>query len=262
MMYVEVDGTGVPVRPSETAGRTGKGEDGRAGTREVKLARLFTVSGLDGNDRPVMDAGSSSYVFSFDGKTALEQLVQAEYLRRGGEHHRQVVALGDGAAWIWSMAESLYPHATHIVDIYHAREHLSDLAAHLAFITPDPPAWLAARSEELDAGNIQAIIEAASRYPLHGIKAAELDKKLGYFERNAHRMRYADFRKLGMFTGSGAIEGGIKAIVCQRAKQSGMHWTVDGAADIIALRCQQASGRWDELWPARTTHLAALHAVV
>jgi hypothetical protein len=262
MMYVEVDGTGVPVRASETEGRAGKGEDGKAGTREVKLGRFFTVSGLDADGKPVMDDGSSTYAFSFDGKDALAELVQAEYLRRGGEHHRQVVALGDGAAWIWSMAESLYPHATHIVDVYHAREHLHDLASHLAFITPDPAAWLAERSAELDAGNVQAIIDAARRYPLAGTQAAELDKKLGYFERNAHRMRYADFRKLGMFTGSGAIEGGIKAVVVQRAKQSGMHWTVEGAADIIALRCQQASGRWDELWPARTTQTAGLRAVI
>jgi hypothetical protein len=262
MLYVEVDGTGVPVRASQTEGRAGKSDDGTAGTREVKLARLFTVSRLDDDGRPVMDPGSSTYAFTFDGKNVLERLVEAEYLRRGGEHFRQVVALGDGAAWIWTMAEKLYPHATHITDIYHAREHLTDLASHLAFITPDPAAWLAGRSEELDAGNIDAIIDAARAFPLTGVKADELDKKLGYFERNAHRMRYANFNKLGMFTGSGAIEGGIKAIVVQRAKQSGMHWNVDGAADIIALRCQLASGRWDELWPARTAQPTGLRSAV
>jgi hypothetical protein len=100
MLYVETDGTGVPVRASETAGREGKSPDGKAGTREVKLARLFTVSALDEDGRPVMDRDSSTYAFSFDGKDALAQLVEAEYLRRGGEHFRQVVALGDGAAWI------------------------------------------------------------------------------------------------------------------------------------------------------------------
>ena len=262
MLYVETDGTGVPVRASETEGRPGKGEDGKAGTREVKLARLFTVSRLDSKGRPVMDPGSSTYAFTFDGKDALARLVKAEYLRRGGEHHRQVVALGDGAAWIWTMAGDLYPHATHIVDIYHAREHLTDLAAYLAFITPDPPQWLEDRSAELDAGDIEAIIGAARAYPLDGITASDLDKKLGYFERNAHRMRYQHFRDLGMFTGSGAIEGGIKAIVVQRAKQSGMHWTTDGAADIIALRCQHASGRWDELWPASNTTPSQLRAAV
>jgi hypothetical protein len=53
---------------------------------------------------------------------------------------------------------------------------------------------------------------------------------------------------MSMFVGSGAIEAACKMIVTQRAKQSGMHRTVSGAASIIALRCQQASGRWDELW--------------
>ncbi len=262
MLYVEVDGTGVPVRASETEGRQGKDGDGQAGTREVKLARLFTVSRLDDDGRPVMDPGSSTYVATFGGKDALAQLVEAEYLRRGGEHFRQVVALGDGAAWIWTMAADLYPQATHITDIYHAREHLTDLAAHLAFITPDPPQWLEDRNADLDAGNIDAIIDAASAYPLDGIKASDLERKLGYFRNNAHRMRYADFRKLGMFTGSGAIEGGIKAIVVQRAKQSGMHWTVKGAADVIALRCHHASGRCDELWPATTQAPAGLHAAI
>jgi hypothetical protein len=262
MLYAEVDGTGVPVRASETEGRPGKDGDKQARTREVKLARFFTVSRLDDDGRPVMDPGSSTYAATFDGKDALAGLVEAEYLRRGGEHFRQVVALGDGAAWIWTMAGALYPHATHIVDIYHAREHLHDLANHLAFITPDPPQWLAARLGELDAGNIAAIITAARQYPLADVKAEELDKKLGYFERNAHRMRYQHFRDRGMFTGSGAIEGGIKAIVVQRAKQSGMHWTTQGAAGIIALRCQHASGRWDELWPASTTTPGGLRAAI
>jgi hypothetical protein len=262
MLYVEVDGTGVPVRPSETAGRAGKGEDGKAGTREVKVARLFTVSRLDQDGRPVMDPGSSSYVFTFDGKDALADLVKAEYLRRGGGHFRQVVALGDGAAWIWGMAEDLYPHATHITDIYHAREHLHDLAAHLAFITPDPPQWLEDRKADLDAGNIDAIIKAASCYPLAGVKADELERKLGYFRNNAHRMRYQHFRDLGMFTGSGAIEGGIKAIVVQRAKQAGMHWSVSGAASILALRTQHASGRWNDFIAPEHTPPAGLRAAV
>jgi hypothetical protein len=97
---------------------------------------------------------------------------------------------------------------------------------------------------------------------LSGIKAEELDRKLGYFQRNIHRMRYQHFRDLGMFIGSGAIEGAIKAIVAQRAKQSGMHWTTEGAADIIALRCQHASGRWNELWPASTTQPAGLRTAI
>jgi hypothetical protein len=101
--------------------------------------------------------------------------------------------------------------------------------------------------------NRDRIIDAARQYPLEGIKASDLDRKPGYFEHNIHRMRYARSRKLGMFTGSGAIEAACKQIAAQRAKQASMHWTVEGAAGIIALRCQHASGRWDELWPSGPT---------
>ncbi len=85
MLYAETDGTGVPVRASETEGRQGKSEDGKAGTREVKLARLFTVSRLDEDGRPVMDAGSSTYVATFDGKDALAELVEVSDRHRDSE---------------------------------------------------------------------------------------------------------------------------------------------------------------------------------
>ena len=75
-------------------------------------------------------------------------------------------------------------------------------------------------------------------------------------------MRYQHFRELGMFIGSGHIEAGCKAIVGQRTKQSGMHWTTAGAAAIIALRCQHASGRWDELWTAHTASPDRLRAAI
>ncbi|MGH3246006.1 MAG: DUF6788 family protein, partial [Trebonia sp.] len=40
-LYAVIDGTGVPMTSKETAGRQGKGEDGRARTREVKLAVIL-----------------------------------------------------------------------------------------------------------------------------------------------------------------------------------------------------------------------------
>ena len=113
--------------------------------------------------------------------------------------------------------------------------------------------WLADPATELDAGHIEAILTAgpacasSARWPMNSTK------NLATSKRNAHRMRYQHFRDLGMFIGSGAIEGAI-TIVVQRAKQSGMHWTTDGAASIIALRCQHASGRWDEIWNQPPPH--------
>jgi hypothetical protein len=134
------------------------------------------------------------------------------------------------------------------VDIYHAREHLHALAATLAFILSDPAAWLAERLDDLDAGNIEAIIAAACQYPLAGVKATDRDKALTYFKTNTVRMRYAHYRKLGMFIGSGNVEAGCKAVIGQRLKLSGMRWTRPGATGILTLRCQQASNQWDEIW--------------
>ena len=90
--------------------------------------------------------------------------------------------------------------------------------------------WLAARLEDLDYGDIDGICNAARVYPLAGVKKDELDTALGYFENNAPRMRYNWFRFRGLFVGSGAVESGCKAVIGQRLKLSGMHWTVEGAS--------------------------------
>ncbi len=80
----------------------------------------------------------------------------------------------------------------------------------------------------------------------------ELRKATEYFKTNAERMRYGQFRQQGLFVGSGVVEAGCRTIVGQRLKQSGMHWTVRGANAILALRCWDLSGRWEQFWEARS----------
>ena len=258
MLYVAIDGTGVPMVAAETEGRDGKGEDGRAHTREVKLCCAFTQTTVDDDGWPVRDPGSSSYLATFAPAAGFGTLMAAEARRRGAGHVRQLVILGDGAHWIWNLASQHFPEATQIVDLYHAREHLHELARLLEFMLGDHrTAWLAARLDELDAGDIPALLSAARQLPLTGAKAEALDTALGYFETSAHRMRYRHFRSLGMFVGSGAVEAGCKAVIGQRLKLSGMRWSQAGAAGILALRCQQASGRWDEIWQQPRSHPGA-----
>ena len=79
----------------------------------------------------------------------------------------------------------------------------------------------------------------------------EVRKAIGYFNTNIERMRYQRFRSQGLFVGSGVIEAGCKTIAGLRLKQSGMRWTVRGANAIIALRCCDLSGRWEQFWEAR-----------
>jgi hypothetical protein len=248
MLYICIDGTGVPVIAAETEGRDGKGADGTARTREVKLCCVFTQTAADEKGRPVRDPRSSSYLITFEPAAHFGVLMAAEGRRRGAGRIRQLVFLGDGAVWIWNLAARHFPEATQIVDLFHAREHLHDLARLLEFMLGDhQQAWLQERLADLDNGDIPAICAAGRVFPLAGKKAADLDTALGCFERNAHRMRYAHFKKLGMFVGSGAVEAGCKSIVAQRCKLSGMTWTVSGATGILTLRCLEASDRWEEI---------------
>jgi len=100
------------------------------------------------------------------------------------------------------------------VDLFHAREHLHDLARRLEFMLPDrKDEWLAARLEDLDYGYIDGIVAATRKYPLTGVKKDEIDTALGYFENNAPRMRCHWFRQCGLFTGSGVVEASCKTII-------------------------------------------------
>ena len=248
-LYITIDGTGVPVVAAAAADRAGKGDDGRARTREVKLACLFTQTKLDEHGHPVRDPDTSSYVHTFDPVEQFTTLVHAEARRRGGECIRQLVVLGDGAVWIWNLATKILPEATQIVDYYHAREHLHDLAKQLSpVLGADQPAWLAARLADLDQGDIETLVQATTALPINDTDRDQVDTALDYFIKNAQRMRYAVFRDLGMFIGSGVVEAGCKSLVGQRLKLSGMRWNTPGATGILTLRCHRESNRWDDIW--------------
>jgi hypothetical protein len=257
-LYVAIDGTGVPMVAAETEGRAGKGEDGKARTREVKMACAFTQTTVDDDGYPVRDPASSSYLATFAPAADFGVLMAAEARRRGAGHIRQLTILGDGAVWIWNLAAQHFPQATQIVDLFHAREHvheLANLAARLLAGHRDD--WLAERLAELDAGDIGALLAAGRSLKFTGSLAGERDKALHYFQANATRMRYAWYRSLGLFVGSGVVEAGCKSVIGQRLKLSGMRWTEQGATGILTLRCLEASNRWDETWQPRNHTSAA-----
>jgi hypothetical protein len=248
-LYAAIDGTGVPMVAADTAGRAGKSEDGRARTREVKMAAVFTQTTVDDDGYPVRDLDSSSYLATFAAAAEFGILMAAEARRRGAGHIRQLTILGDGAAWIWNLAAAHFPEATQIVDLFHAREHvheLANLAARLLAGHRDD--WLAARLSELDAGDVPGLLAAGRDLKFRGSLAAERDKALHYFQTNACRMHYARYRSLGLFVGSGVVEAGCKSVIGQRLKLSGMRWTEQGATGILTLRCQEASDRWEQTW--------------
>ena len=252
-MYVCIDGTGVPVVKKETAGRKGKGEDGQAKTREAKLGCVFTQTGFDREGRPVRDDDSTSYTGAIETAEVFGRRIYQEAMRRGMDSAGVTVVIGDGAPWIWNIADEQFYGATQIVDLFHAREHYWNVAKACFGQNKDMlHQWTEERRKELDDGKPEEVIDAINRCSsLPGYDQRICERETGYFEKNKERMRYADFRKRGLFVGSGVLEAGCRTVVGQRLKQSGMHWTVRGANSIIALRCSILSNRWEDFWEHR-----------
>ena len=253
VMYVECDGTGVPAIPEEVEGRKGKQEDGSAKTRESKVGCVFTQTTLDEKGRPVRDSDSTTYIGAIETSEKFGDRLEAEAIHRGLWNAETVVVLGDGAVWIRNIVEQHFYGAIQIVDFYHAKEHLHKLLQ-LLFDTQEKfkeqePIWI----KWFENGNIEEIVKTAKQlHPDPKEVCKNIEKEIGYFEENVDRMRYADYKKKGLFVGSGVIEAGCKTVVGKRLKQSGMRWSVRGADAIISLRCCILSGRFDEYWENRT----------
>ena len=252
ILYVEMDGTGVPVVRKECEGRVGKQDGQPAHTREAKLGCVFTQTTVDGEGYPVRDEDSTTYVGAIESCEEFGRRLYAEAWRRGWARAAKQVVLGDGAEWIWNQAELHFPGAIQIVDLYHARQHLWDLSAKL--YPSDSPAqrrWVMVRKDKLDDGKIEALVRSLRSLAVsHPELAEEIRAEVNYFEGNKERMRYPEFRKQGLFVGSGVIEAGCKTVL-GRLKRSGMFWTVHGANTIIALRCCELSGRFEDYWESR-----------
>ena len=161
-----------------------------------------------------------------------------------------MVILGDGAPWIWKIAQELFPRATQIVDRFHVKEHLSELAKVIyGAQSSQAKSWAQRRHEELDSGRFNDLLRAVRR---HADNCEEARQCFQYLHRNRDRMRYPQVEAERLWTSSGVVEAGGKVTIGTRLKRSGMHWTVSGANAIIALRCCRLSGRFQDFWERRT----------
>jgi hypothetical protein len=249
-MYVSYDGTGVPMRKEETEGRKGKGADGLSGTREVKLGCVFTSHGLDAKGNPIRDAESTTYVATFENAERFGRLILQEARLRGLGCCQRAAVLGDGAHWIWNVADINFPQAKQILDFYHACEHLTTLGSALF---PDDEAKIKVKTSKwkkwLEKDRVGKIIqEATQALPHHGPRRDTAIREIEFFRNNTQRMMYRTFKTQGYFIGSGVIEGGCKTVVCKRTKQSGMSWRIYGAQHLLNIRCSILSQTYHQYW--------------
>jgi transposase-like protein len=247
--YISFDGTGVPMRRNELLGRRGKQADGSARTREAKLGCVFTQVGLDRKGHPQRDPDSTTYVGAIESSTLFGWRIYAEALRRGLEQAQTVIVLTDGARYNHTIVQTHFPQAVHIVDLFHAYEHLTAIAQILwGPEAKAPQTW----RNWLEAGDIRRLLrQVGKRLPASAPNQKSMLKQLRYFENNAPQMRYAEYREKKFFVGSGVVEAGCRTVIGERLKQSGMRWSVRGANAIIALRCCILSGRFEDFWASR-----------
>jgi len=254
VLYVEIDGTGVPVRKTETEGRAGKVKGEPAHTREAKIGSVFTQTSWDREGCPIRDPDSTTYVAAIESAGEFGTRIYLEAWNRGWERAEKKVVIGDGAEWIWNIAGDHFPGAIQIVDIFHARQHLWDVVRKLC---PGQEAeqkrWMAIHQDQLlDEGKIEELVTALRA--IDSLNPELLEKiraEADYFDKNKERMRYPNYRAQHLFIGSGVIEAGCKTIIGSRCKQSGMFWTVRGANAILALRCNHFNGRFEDYWEGR-----------
>jgi len=262
-MYLGMDGTGVPVRASELQGRKGKQPDGSSKTREVKLVTVWSAQGRDDEGTPVRDEGSVTYSAAIESAASREddetpsefaQRVVREATRRGFDQAQRRAVLGDGAVWIWNLAGEHFPDAIQIVDLFHAKGHLCDVAKAIYGPGSDlGEQWGKQRRDDLEDGKTDEVLAALR---VHADAVDEARKCFDYVTTNRQRMRYPEFRAMGLCVSTGVVEAGCKVAIGTRCKRTGMHWTVAGADAIIALRCYKLSGRFEDFWERRSAATA------
>jgi hypothetical protein len=249
------------VRQSELVGRKGKQPDGSSKTREVKLCTVWSAEGRDREGRPTRDNGSVTYSAAIESAASSEtddapfaRRVLREATRRGFHQAERPVVLGDGARWIWNLSGGYFPGAVEIVDRFHAKERLSDVSKAIYGTGSDlGREWAKERHDELDEGRLDELLRALE---IHASSCDEARKCRDYISENRNRMRYPEFHAQGLCTSTGVVEAGCKLAIGTRLKRAGMHWSVEGADAIIALRCTILSGRFEGFWERRAEQAA------
>lgn len=235
-LYVEMDGSHAHIDGS---------------WHEVKTGTVFETE-LDaaGKDRAVRQ----HYVSAREPAERFGERLYAAAAERGVGGARETVVVGDGAEWIWNLADHHYPGATQIVDYWHACSHIHDLAKVLYEEGSAPgERWAEERCQSLRTQGPTPLLRALRRRHARTPEQAEAIRgALRYFGNHAHRMRYPEFRRRGLKIGSGAVEAACKVVVGHRMKRAGMQWSHEGADHVLALRCLVLNKQLDKLhWHAK-----------
>lgn len=245
---VEADGKGVPMRRGELEDAKGKGEDGKASTREVKVGAIFTFTPNPGEEEPPeRDAGSTRYSLSRKAASEFGGQLWRDFEKRFPGEPPTTLFISDAAAGILNMRSDWFPFAVGIIDFHHAAEHLGPVldACGLAAGSEGRKKTFKEWRAWLLAGKVDSIVGEAQRIQ---VDKSACDKALHYFREGRPFMQYGEYRARGWFIGSGVIEGACKTVVEQRFCRSGMFWSGEGLDAMLPLRAIVKSKLYAEFW--------------
>lgn len=232
--YLEVDGTMVGLKGGNF--------------KEAKVGVIFAESEHFSLSDKRNYIREKEYVATMNSRPKFIDLMYLSYCEKVGKFEHELVILGDGAKWIWSMAESYYPNAIQILDFYHVSEYVWKVARE-AF-----PESYKAQKEWADTQ--LEFLKDSHQIKLNDFKVdtpelKEAVKALkSYLKNNSNRIDYKTYLEKGLMIGSGVIESSNKKVVGQRLKQAGMFWSNLGANSVMTLRaCYLSSSKnWKNFW--------------
>lgn len=243
VVYVQADGIHVPMNQGQ-------------GTKEARVGVVFWEAHHLTLCPTRKEIREREYAATLSGLEPFKNQLFKAFARVVKQTPCQAVVMGDAAAWIWRMADEEYPEAIQILDFFHVSEYVWDVARALH---PDQSekqkAWVAPQLTLLKASQWQQVVaniqELKARPPTK--EAAQTLEN--YLQNNATRIDYKRYLELGLMIGSGVVESSNRRLVTVRLKQSGMHWSVEGANGVMALRAiyLSASDRWRNIWSLRAT---------
>ena len=200
--------------------------------------------------RPVIS--ERGFVATREGIDGLREQLYAEALRRGLGQAAGALVIGDGAVWIWRLADDRFKDARQRLDFYHAVEHLA--AVGRALFGEDPSklkSWLKPLVRQLKDESAVKVVEQLEEILCQmprGESSKAVEKELNYFHEHQQRMDYRAGRRRGEPIGSGAVESTCRQAQC-RFKRPGQYWSSQGDEALLCLETFWRNGRWHLLFP-------------
>jgi hypothetical protein len=234
VLYIMTDGAAVNTRIEDENGST---------WRENKTVIAFTDKDLikrkDGGNIIV----NKEYAAFIGSAEEFRGYVLSAAVNKGYGKVKEVVIIGDGAAWIRNMAKELFPEATQILDLYHLKENIYTYAKRkFGQNEKKYVPWAESIIDKMEKGQAADVL---NQLPSEETLPAGVVNLRTYIANNIDKVNYPEYREKGYFVGSGAIESANKVVVQRRLKQAGMRWSVPGAQALLTLRAKVESGLWD-----------------